>query len=214
MLEEHVDLVVGDINGAAWRRQPGDCNLSIIEEAFAGSDLPMPPGPTPLWSPGAVPGDWADLCGFLKPPNSYGRWKVRQHGAVTIPHDVLASAQKIKAAIMKCGNTWCLFISMATTNREKGTSNGCFFSAPYQPSREEAMQVRTKATVHFCPNVKRPFASSQSSIRTAYSRSRVTKPSFFDLIRPRHLCLSLLWRTCFHPLHCICLFISHNTLCS
>ena len=37
MLEEHVDLVVGDFNGAAWRRPCGsDRKLtSIIEEAFA-----------------------------------------------------------------------------------------------------------------------------------------------------------------------------------
>ena len=73
MLEEHVDLVAGDFNGAAWRRQTGNGNLSIIEEAFADSDLPMPPGPTPLLGPGAVPGDWADVCGFLKPPDSYER---------------------------------------------------------------------------------------------------------------------------------------------
>ena len=51
MLEEHVDLVAGDFNAAAWRRQTSNSNLSIIEEAFADSDLPMPHGTTPLVSP-------------------------------------------------------------------------------------------------------------------------------------------------------------------
>ena len=65
MLEEHVDLVDGDFNGAAWRRATSANTISIIEEAFADCGLPMPPGPTPLWGPGAVPGTRADVCGFL-----------------------------------------------------------------------------------------------------------------------------------------------------
>ena len=65
--------VAGDFNGAAWRRPCGNDRkpTSIIEEAFADTDPPMPPGSTPLWSPGAVPGEWADACGFPKPPDSH-----------------------------------------------------------------------------------------------------------------------------------------------
>ena len=50
MLQEHVDMVAGDFNGAAWRRQSGSDPrpISIIEEAFANTDLPVPPDPTPL----------------------------------------------------------------------------------------------------------------------------------------------------------------------
>ena len=88
MLEEHVDVVAGDLNGAAWRRDNSN-SISITEEAFADCALPMPPGSTPLWGPGAVPGTWADVCGFLKLPDSDGRWKVRQHGAFSIPHEAL-----------------------------------------------------------------------------------------------------------------------------
>ena len=55
MLDEKVDLVAGDFNKAAWRRDNGN-NISIIEEAFADCALPMPPGPTPLWVLGTVPG--------------------------------------------------------------------------------------------------------------------------------------------------------------
>ena len=35
MLEEHVDLVAGDFNGAAWRRATSANSTSVIEEAFA-----------------------------------------------------------------------------------------------------------------------------------------------------------------------------------
>ena len=86
MLDEKVDLVAGDFNGAPWRRDNSN-SISIIEEAFADCALPMPPGATPTWGPGAVPGKWADVCGFLKPPDSDGQWKVRQHGALSIPQE-------------------------------------------------------------------------------------------------------------------------------
>ena len=52
MLEEHLELVAGDFNGVAWRRSNGNSRqtTSIIEETLADTDLPMPRGPTPLWS--------------------------------------------------------------------------------------------------------------------------------------------------------------------
>ena len=34
MLDEQVDLVAGDFNGAAWRRTTNANNISIIEEAL------------------------------------------------------------------------------------------------------------------------------------------------------------------------------------
>ena len=51
VLLESMWMVAGDLNGAAWRRPCGsDRRLtSIIEEAFANTNLPVPPGPTPLW---------------------------------------------------------------------------------------------------------------------------------------------------------------------
>ena len=72
MFEELVDLVAGDFNNTAWRRSYGHGRLSIIEEAFGDTDLPMPLGSAPLWCPGAVPGEWADACRFLEPPDSQG----------------------------------------------------------------------------------------------------------------------------------------------
>ena len=57
MLVEKVDLVIG-----AWRRTTSVSALSIIEEAFADCDLPLLPGPTPLWGPEPVLGTWSDVC--------------------------------------------------------------------------------------------------------------------------------------------------------
>ena len=73
-------------NGAAWRLQCGrDRRLtSMIEEAFANTNLLVPAEPTPLWGPSGVPGDWADVCGFIKPPESPNEWQVRLHGAFSI----------------------------------------------------------------------------------------------------------------------------------
>ena len=62
---------------------------TTIEEAFAECALTTPPGPTPLWGPGSILGCWADVCGFLKPPESDRYWKVRHHGAFSIPHQAL-----------------------------------------------------------------------------------------------------------------------------
>ena len=88
MISQEVDLVAGDFNGTAWRCRSRD-NLSTIDEAFADCALPTPPGPTPLWGPGSIPNNWADVCGFLKPPGSQRFWKVSKHGAFSIPWKAL-----------------------------------------------------------------------------------------------------------------------------
>ena len=111
MLEEHVDLVAGDFSGAAWRRLCGNGRLSIIEEAFADTNLPMPP---------------TDVCGFLKPPDSSERWKVRQHGAFSIPHDTLGLRPKDQS----CHHEVWLHLSSVN---EHGNYEP---RAPYQPSKE------------------------------------------------------------------------------
>ena len=85
--------LLGIFNLAAWRRDTSANSISIIEEAFVDCALPMPPGPTPLWGPGAVPGGWADVYGFLKPPDSNERWRVRQNGACPVHHEALGIRQ-------------------------------------------------------------------------------------------------------------------------
>ena len=41
--------------------------------------------PTPLWRQGGVPGEWSDVCGFLKPPGSENERQVRVHEAFNYP---------------------------------------------------------------------------------------------------------------------------------
>ena len=45
--------------------------------------------PNTVVEPGAIPGAWTDVCGFIKSTDSCENWKVRLHGAFTIPHDTL-----------------------------------------------------------------------------------------------------------------------------
>ena len=100
LLGHHIDLVAGDFNGTAYRCSNRN-NVSTIEEAFPNCALPTPPGPTPLWRPGSIPG-------FLKPPESDPHWKVRLHGAFSIHHKTLdssACARPIKAATTRHGST-------------------------------------------------------------------------------------------------------------
>ena len=66
MISQNIDLVAGDFNGTAWRCRSRD-NISTIEEVLSDCALPTPPGPTPLWGPGSIPNNWADVRGFLKP---------------------------------------------------------------------------------------------------------------------------------------------------
>ena len=87
-ISQEVVLVAGDFNGTAWRRRSRD-NLSTIDEAFADCALPTPPGPKPLWGLGSIPNNWADVCGFLKPPDSQRFWKANKHGAFSIPRKTL-----------------------------------------------------------------------------------------------------------------------------
>ena len=99
MIGQHIDLVAGDFNGTAWRCSSRD-NISTVDEAFADCALPTPLGPTLLWGPGSIPIFLADVCGFLKPPNSDRYWKVRIHGALS------ACVQPIKAATTTHGSTF------------------------------------------------------------------------------------------------------------
>ena len=65
MPQEQVNMVAGDFNGAAWRRQSGSDPrpISIIEEAITKTCLPILPGTTPLLGPGGVAGEWSECVG-------------------------------------------------------------------------------------------------------------------------------------------------------
>ena len=91
MCQEQVDMVAGDFNGATWRKKSGDNQQrhSTIEEAFANTNLPIPYGSSPLWGSKNVPAEWADVRGFIEPPNTDNEWQIRGHGAFEINRDIL-----------------------------------------------------------------------------------------------------------------------------
>ena len=90
MHQEQVDTEASDFNGAAWRRKWGKDQRrdSTIEEAFANTIVPIPLGSTPLLGPGGVPGEWADVCGFIKPVKETEHLRVQElvKGIENHPH--------------------------------------------------------------------------------------------------------------------------------
>ena len=90
--------IAGNFNGAAWR-QTGSGNLSIIEEAFADSDLPMPPSSTPLWC--QVIGQTFAGFSSLRTLMDDGKYVSMVHSPFTMM--LWASVHRNEAAIMKCG---------------------------------------------------------------------------------------------------------------
>ena len=111
-------MVVGDFNGAAWRPQTKNGNLSIIEEAFADSDLPMPPGATPLWGQGQYQVNGLTFAGFSSPrtPMNAGKYVSMVHSPFLTT--LWASVPKIKAATTKWGCTWLSLTITVTANVE------------------------------------------------------------------------------------------------
>ena len=79
-------MVAVDFNGTAWRKKSGvdQQRDSTIEEPFSNTNLPIAHGPSPLWGPGDVAGEWPDVCGFIKPSNT-----VNEYGAFEINREVL-----------------------------------------------------------------------------------------------------------------------------
>ena len=119
------------------------------------------------------------LDGWFKPRVknhcTHAQWGVLLRGVIQPSHrkyvsmvyvpfftKLWAFAPRIKAVTLRCGYTLIsLTSSMVTTNREKGTSNGYFSRKGLRhtnAAKKGARQMRTKATVHFRPERRRPFA--------------------------------------------------------
>ena len=98
MISQDIDLVAGDFNGTAWRCRSCD-NISTTDEVFSDCALPTAPGPTPLWGPGSISNNGADVCGFLKPPGSQRFGKVSKHGAFSVPRKALGLKRGISEVL-------------------------------------------------------------------------------------------------------------------
>ena len=145
MLDEQTELVAGDFNGAAWRRQTSNGNLSIIEEAF----LPIQTyrcflGPHPCGDQGQCRVLGQTFAGFSSPqtPMDAGKYVSTVH--FPFPSKLWAFAQQ-----------WLLL-------KER--------SAPYQRSQERckadedesdrSLSSYVQATIRFRHN--RPYVQRGS----------------------------------------------------
>ena len=126
MISQEVDLVASDFDGTAWRCSNRD-NISSIDEAFTDCALPTPPAPTPLWGPGLIPNNWADVCGFLNPTAQIGIGRYARMVRSPSHEEHSACDRLIKVAIMKHGFVW-ISPTGATLGPSKATMIGTFTS--------------------------------------------------------------------------------------
>ena len=63
--------------------------------------------------PGAIPGERADVCGFIEHPNSQLAWCVHNSS-----RKCWASVEETRAAIMKSGCIWTLLVTSTLTDHE------------------------------------------------------------------------------------------------
>ena len=98
----------------------------------------MPSGSTRLWGPGAVPGEWADVCGFLKPPDSMKSGKYDytvRFPFATVPW---VFVKKIKAVTMKYG---CISHSRTFAGSMHREIN---MIRPYTPKEDPPRTIRNR----------------------------------------------------------------------
>ena len=105
----------------------------------------MPPGLTPLWGPRAVPGEWADVCGFLE------KWKVRLHGAFSIHHSALGLREKDQS----CHNEVWMHLALTNPWQEHAPRDKRGQRLPQIKIRPVPTQQRKKRSTW---RKKRPFA--------------------------------------------------------
>ena len=75
--------------------------------------------PPPLWGPGPIPNNWADVCGFLKPPCSQRFWKVNKHCAFAIPRQALG----LRSSDQSCHHETWLHLHFVDWNNKWGSSS-------------------------------------------------------------------------------------------
>ena len=141
-----------------------------------------------LWGPGSIPGCWADVCGFLKPPESDQYWKVRLHGAFSITHKALGlrptCARPIKAATTRHGSTSNSSIGAALNHITKDTIDE--FSSCAVPLRPAERRISDIMSDH----------SLSSDIATI--RTRLTVPCGTCTSSPSDLMTLLFQFICTH----------------
>ena len=150
MLEEHVDLVALDVNGAAWRRPCGNDRkpTSVIEEAFVDTDLPLPPGAhcgVPVQC--QVDGLMCAVFSSHRTPMKGGKYDCTLR--LLSPTVSWVFVEKMNAATMKCGCTRHLLTIAETMHRASMISACTSKKDPLRTNstRKEAGHTENKAKI-------------------------------------------------------------------
>ena len=120
MLDEKVDLVACDFNGAAWRRTTSASPLSIIEEAFADLD-PLAPDHCGVPALCRVHGLTCVGLSSTQTPTNVGVYGITVHSLFSTK--AWASGRPIRAATTKYGSTWIFRSGAAVNHITKDTSD-------------------------------------------------------------------------------------------
>ena len=98
-----------------------------------------------------VPGEWADVCGFIVPPNSHDLWKVLLHGAFTIQRVILGLSQRDQS----CHHEAWLHLDLPGDRYAHGSRRNRDHhvhlkerSCPYPPTKEKKVGMMTEVTIH------------------------------------------------------------------
>ena len=164
---------------------------------------------------GAVPGTWSDVCGFLKPPDSYERWKVRQHGALPMPHEALGVRQTDQSLPpTRRGFTWTLWSKHnGPCSRQIRTTPPLERTLGAVPLKQTKVQSRrgcqrpvwflhgTRETIHHQHSAFTHGSLHKRSSSSTCHDSSSSRPSAFDLMRR-------------HPLPVACCVFPHSVLVS
>ena len=139
----------------------------------------MPPGPTPLWGPGAVPGKWADVCGFLKPPRC--RSKMESTSAWCILHPPRSSWYPLdwpELPSRGLAAPWLCRMSQRTITSRKTRSKDplerTFCAVPLRQTEGTRKRCYERPFAFFV--ISRPFAHVRSALPTTWA-TRVSSPS-------------------------------------
>ena len=170
MLVKHIDLVAGDFNGPAWRRQTTGGNLSIIEEAFCRFRLTDASWPHTLCgAQGQCQVLGQTFAGFssLQTPMNTGKYVSME--PFPFSTKLWAFVPRIKVATMKCGYTWTSLTITAAMNRVKGTSNDF--------SSKKGLLLSNTARKGARQRTKAFSSSAQATIRHRHKRPYVQRGS-------------------------------------
>ena len=123
-------------------------------------------------------GEWAHVCGFIKPPDSHNKWRVRLNGAFSFPHNTLGLKEKDQS----CHHEVRMHLSHANPQGDRAVQ--------YKHTQRLHLKERASPYDHSTQKNRAPqiHRSSIWPVRAPMITTTCTpRPSFNDLMRHRQL---------------------------